>query len=91
MLDGAMFDSMLERCSELFTGTTDELFNIMTDSEVMLSSWKGVASDRFRESLSLECESLFYCLDEISRIMVRIEDMAMSIVDLKHRIGEALG
>ena len=91
MLDGTMFDSMLGRCSDLFTGTADELFDIMTDSEVMLSSWQGVASDKFRESLSLEIDSLLNCLNEISRIMVRIEDIAINIIDLKHRIGEALG
>lgn len=90
MLDGTMFASVLERCADLFTGAADELFNIMTDSEVLLSSWHGVASDNFRAALSAESEYLMLCLNEISRIMVRIEDTAAKIAELKHRIGDAV-
>ncbi len=90
LLDGAMFASMLERCSDLFTGTADELFNMMTDSDILLSSWQGAASDEFRSSLSDECEGVIGCLHVLSRIIVRTEDTAVRIADLKRRIGDVL-
>ena len=90
MLDGSMFAAMLERCSDLFTGTADELFNIMADSEVMLSSWQGIAADDFRKALSAGCEDVMMSIHELSDIMVKIEDTAMKIAELKHRIGEAI-
>ena len=91
MLDGAMFDAMLGRCGELFTESTDALFNIMSDSQIMLSSWQGIASDEFRSALYAGCDDVMLCLHEISLIIERIEDTALMIADLKHRIGETVG